>query len=511
MQLNTVNGRLLKNGNALITNPDGTCHQCCGSIGWCCHTVDGENTCSEMTQEQCQSARGSFHDTQEDCENHCSRTTYRCVENEQGFSNCIEERVSPLSQSQQTQEECEQGCNDTYVCRFDAAVDNFRCLPQRASFFSTPVTLEECQNAGCSQARCRCQSDGRSGRPAETTSARFSASGVFFVDPTRRERFAEFTPPGTLTSTFSMSGSLKSGEFAGINSLDGFATMQASVENSISSVDFNRNHAVFARVRRGRPTQDEQRKENRSAPSGPLEYTITGSHTNTVRMIDEDEYDQIVTNSGGTRVPGLPNSRSNFEPEACLGERTITERVTVSAGGLEATAETTDIFVGVLSPQSFGLSYERRVGFFGPDDTSPFSVEWEIDAVEAEVPSSPQCVLDPFTPPPQNTGAAQLMAMALKSGPGTQLKFIFAELGFPPCQRCSRLAAEMDMRGAKWCRDNRQSLRNAIEENSRRLGIRSGVISRLGTDTLLKIAIQRAEGKSNVFQSAIIKTAKYFV
>lgn len=72
--------------------------------------------------------------------------------------------------------------------------------------------------------------------------------------------------------------------------------------------------------------------------------------------------------------------------------------------------------------------------------------------------------------PSRNEDLSALLANqsppAPTEGPGTELKATLAAKGFPTCGRCHALAAEMDIRGAQWCRDNLDALVNRMITNA---------------------------------------------
>lgn len=60
-------------------------------------------------------------------------------------------------------------------------------------------------------------------------------------------------------------------------------------------------------------------------------------------------------------------------------------------------------------------------------------------------------------------------AIGLKSpgGVGTELKQILSDAGAPPCFRCAKTAAKMDLYGIQWCADNMESLIDEIAGNAK--------------------------------------------
>lgn len=80
------------------------------------------------------------------------------------------------------------------------------------------------------------------------------------------------------------------------------------------------------------------------------------------------------------------------------------------------------------------------------------------------------------------------------TGVGTELQKIFKSRGAPSCQRCSKLAKEMDTKGIKWCELNFETLVEKIFTNAKNMkGLRGAVIS----------AIAKTADKSDVGRDAL--------
>jgi len=99
----------------------------------------------------------------------------------------------------------------------------------------------------------------------------------------------------------------------------------------------------------------------------------------------------------------------------------------------------------------------------------------------------------------------------LDEGAGAELAEIFAWLGFPPCQRCARIARTMNMRGPVWCRENYDYLFSVIVGNVKANGITIGKQAKEGVRSMLTIAIERAEGTRTAKQQATLAAAKVYL
>lgn len=79
-----------------------------------------------------------------------------------------------------------------------------------------------------------------------------------------------------------------------------------------------------------------------------------------------------------------------------------------------------------------------------------------------------------------------------QGGPGTELKKLLRRIGItsrPGCH-CERHAAEMDMRGVDWCRENMDTIVGWLEEEARR---RKWPFHRWTARRLVAVSIGRAE------------------
>ena len=96
-------------------------------------------------------------------------------------------------------------------------------------------------------------------------------------------------------------------------------------------------------------------------------------------------------------------------------------------------------------------------------------------------------------------------------GPGTELDKIFKWLGFPSCRRCTSTARKMDLDGTDKCRSNFETLVARITTNVRANRIVVDDRAKAGIESLLEIAIERAEGKNTVTQTATLAAAKTYL
>ena len=87
------------------------------------------------------------------------------------------------------------------------------------------------------------------------------------------------------------------------------------------------------------------------------------------------------------------------------------------------------------------------------------------------------------------------------SGPGTELKKMFAWLRIVPrgdCE-CNSHAAKMDQLGEQWVRDNIETVINWIEEEARKRGVFANLaFNRTWARTMILIACKNAERQSSV-------------
>lgn len=86
----------------------------------------------------------------------------------------------------------------------------------------------------------------------------------------------------------------------------------------------------------------------------------------------------------------------------------------------------------------------------------------------------------PGKPPTQQQG----------SGPGTELKAIFAKLGIKTCFGCAWMVAKMNRKGPQWCRENIETIADWLREQAKKRG---WPFSRQAVKLLIRWAIHRSE------------------
>ena len=81
------------------------------------------------------------------------------------------------------------------------------------------------------------------------------------------------------------------------------------------------------------------------------------------------------------------------------------------------------------------------------------------------------------------------------SGPGTELKKLFARFRFRPVKGCgcNRIAAQMDRQGPAWCRANLDKLVSQIFQEAKKRKLPLTRFSRPAIKAFARRAIRRAE------------------
>lgn len=78
-------------------------------------------------------------------------------------------------------------------------------------------------------------------------------------------------------------------------------------------------------------------------------------------------------------------------------------------------------------------------------------------------------------------------------GPGTEMTKIINRVGLgSDCGRCKALAAEMDLGGPQWVRENFDYVVNRTTSNARNLGHNMGPVRRAGVRMIVRRSIQRS-------------------
>lgn len=141
---------------------------------------------------------------------------------------------------------------------------------------------------------------------------------------------------------------------------------------------------------------------------------------------------------------------------------------------------------------------------------SVFRIDWNVFLVDKFCPR----IFKPADGDTSNQAAYDLIESRIQKregGAGTELKSIFAYLGYPGCQRCAATAQRMDLNGVQWCRDSFATIVNEIVSNVRANGIPINPRAIKGIKSMLTIAIERAEGFHKLTHKPTLFAAKKYL